>query len=321
MKIAFTLLIVLFTAGAHAELLVPKGAKGTLKVEYVFTSGGSSGSASRGDINIWSSRRTINITAQFAADAPQAFGSMHVDDPKQKAKINDMQAKATSAAKKMEPMQNDMMSMAKQCGFDPESSADMSKAEEAAFEACISKGAAAYGTNTKMTPELKSAQADIKSASNVGAPRFQLWQLTTQTGTYLVDEKSSKQVFEMTCTNTRICKRTITTKGGGPIPSPGQSIAGAFTLEVDKEGKDMVVRLPNALVPLKTETVVESTIQDDDTTRSGPGNARPLGLDAKPVVAIIKGDLPRASGTQIIPIKGEGVEGGTLTINWEFAAN
>src|SRR3954471_13491247 len=102
MKIAITLFVVLFAAGAHAELFVPKGAKGTLKVEYVFTSSGNTGNASRGAINSWSSRRTIDITAQFAADAPQPFGTLHVDDPGQKAKTADLQTKTASVAKKME---------------------------------------------------------------------------------------------------------------------------------------------------------------------------------------------------------------------------
>ena len=40
MKIATALLLVTFAASAHAEVLVPKGSKGTLTVEYVFTSSG-----------------------------------------------------------------------------------------------------------------------------------------------------------------------------------------------------------------------------------------------------------------------------------------
>jgi hypothetical protein len=54
MKTTIALLLVLCTAVAHAELLVPKGAKGQLKVEYVF------------------------LTAQYTADPPLAVGTLHM---------------------------------------------------------------------------------------------------------------------------------------------------------------------------------------------------------------------------------------------------
>ncbi len=53
MKIATTLMLVVFAASAHAQVLAPKGAKGTLKVEYVFTSSGKYIRARRKSIDNW----------------------------------------------------------------------------------------------------------------------------------------------------------------------------------------------------------------------------------------------------------------------------
>ena len=145
-------------------------------------------------------------------------------------------------------MQNDVMAMAAKCGISMDGP-NVSAAEEKAQEACMEKATAEYGNNMQMTPEIKSAGADIAAVKKMAtATRFQLWQSTSQSGTYSIDESISKQVFEATCTETQVCKRVVTTKGSGAIPPPpgGKSIAGASMLEVDSTGRDMVFNSPHA---------------------------------------------------------------------------
>jgi hypothetical protein len=155
----------------------------------------------------------------------------------------------------------------------------------------------------------------------MSSARFQLWRLVSQSGSYQIQERTEKQVFEMTCTASRVCRRVTTTEGGGEIPAPagGRSIGGASMFEVDGLNKDIVLMLPVALSPLETKTTIESTIPNDKST-GGKTFAKPIGMNAKPITVKIPGGRVSASGTQTIKIDGEGVDGGTLTINWSLAA-
>jgi hypothetical protein len=310
-------------AAAHAELLAPKGAKAQLKVEYVFTSSGNHTTGAKEQIDVWSVKRNVTMRVQYAADPPQAIAVMHQDDPKQKAEMAALQANTASAHKKLEPMGNDMMALAAKCGITMDGAA-VSAAEEKAQEACMEKATTEYGNNMQMTPDIKSAGQDIAAVQKtMSGTRFQLWQSTSLSGTYSIDENISKQVFEMTCTETKVCKREETTKGSGAIPPPpgSKSIPNASMLEVDSTGRDMMFTLPTPLVPLPINKTVTTTIMDDDAT-GGPGFARLSGLpNNKPVTVAIPADLKSLSGTQSFAIKGSQAEAGTLTVNWTFTRN
>ncbi len=308
------------TSLAHAQLLVPKGAKAQVKVEYVFTSSGKYTSPAKEVIDNWSVRRVINLTALYAAEAPQAVAVLHADDPKHKAEMAGVQARATSAQKKLEPMQNDVMAMMAKCGISMDGP-DVSAAEEKAQEACMEKAAVEYGNNLEMTPEIKSAGADIAAIQQtMSGTRFQLWQFTSQSGTYSIDETISKQVFEMTCTETKICKRVETTRGAGAIPG-GKSVAGVSMLEVDSTGRDMILTLPMPFEPLPVTRTVTTTMIDDDA-KGGPGVVPVWTMAAnKPITVAIPADLKSLSGTKSFPIAGSQAGGGTLTVNWQFTRN
>ena len=164
MKIAMALLLVMFTASTYAEVLVPKGAKGTLTVEYVFTSSGKYTTGKKEAIDTWSVKRNVTMTTQYAADPPQAFGTLHQDDGKQKADMATLQAKTMSAHKKLEPMQNDVMALAAKCGITMDG-AEVSAAEEKAQEACMEKAIAEYGNNVPMTPEIRPSPCVTQTGS------------------------------------------------------------------------------------------------------------------------------------------------------------
>lgn len=319
MKIAMALMAV-YAVSAQAEVLVPKGAKGTLTVDYVFTSSGKYTTPSKEQIDVWNVKRNVTMTTQYVADLPQAVAVLHREDPKQKAEMAGLRADTVSAHKKLEPMQNDMMAIAAACGITMDGPS-VSAAEEKAQEACVEKAVTNYGNNMQMTPEIKSAGADIAATQKtMSGTRFQLWQSTSQSGTYSIDETLSRQVFEMTCTTTRVCKRVVTNKGGGAIPAlPGGDSAGASMIEIDSTGRDMVLQLPMPVAPLPITRTVTTTLIDDDT-KGGPTVAS-LWPTSKAITVTIPADLKTVSGTQTTTIPGNQAEGGTLVVNWKFTIN
>ncbi|HUR20967.1 MAG TPA: hypothetical protein VMZ90_09190 [Vicinamibacterales bacterium] len=309
MRIATALLLVAFAASAHAEPLAPKGAKGQLKVEYVFASSGGFTAPAKDVITKWRVRRVVNITAQYTADAPGPVGTLHTGD------AGAVQARTKTAAKKMEPMAMDMYAVAAKCGVSLESGDDITKAQEA----CIEKGVSDYGNNMEKA-DIDSARADVASVNQaMKSTRYQLWQITSQSGTYQVDEEHHKQVFETTCTAAKACKRSDVRKGGGPIPAPPgvKNGAGFSLLEVDTVDNDMVIVLPMPLAPLTYTQTVTTNIPDE--TGSTQQSVAPLllGGDLQKITVSIPGGVTSA-GTKTIPVKGDGAEGGTLTVNWQF---
>ena len=181
-------------------------------------------------------------------------------------------------------------------------------------EACITKRVYAYGTSTNLKPQ----QASLNDMAKPGT-RFQLWRSTSQSGSYQVTEHSEYQVYEMTCSDTRVCKRTTDTHGGGPIPgvADGRSAAGASMFEVDGVKKDIVLMLPVPVTPLPVDTRVATTIPDDDA-KSARGFAKPILADARQIIVPLERDRIESSGTQTYRIDGEGIEGGTLTVTWSL---
>ena len=305
MKIRIALLFVLSAATAQAQLFVPIGTKGTLKVEYLYTAAGKSGTENDGNIQEWKVRRVINITANYVAEAPQVIGTLHKMDARQQAALDKQRTDVQAFAKKMEPTMNDMMAIAERCGES---------------EACIEKEISEYGN--KM--DKSQIQADKKTVADLTRPgetRYQRWRSTSMNGTYSIDETTSLQVFEMTCTRTKVCKRTVTTKGGGALPQPGNgSVEGLAMMEVDSVAKDMALMLPGTLLPLKVDTVVQTSIMDDDT-KGGPGFAKPMYKNQETLVIAIPGDSVTNSGTRTFKGTGHYAESGTLTVTWSFTRN
>lgn len=304
MKLALALVLLTMAAAAQAQLLVPKGSKATLEVQYLYTAEGNSGRGKNVDaIDEWKVRRALNLTARYVAEEPTAIGVLHQSE----AQTGALDAKAKQAqefGKKMEPTYADMMKIAERCGDD---------------EGCIEKAITDYAN--KMDVKDMQARKGEADAFKIDSPRYQLWKVTAQTGTYEIDELVTRQVFEMTCTQVKVCKRTVTRTGKGAVPAPpGRDVESASLLEIDSVGKDIAARMPMPMRELPVKTNVQSNIPDDDyqATASLPmhqfKNADTLTL------AITSGQLP-ASGSKTIRNTGKGAESGTLTVTWNFKRN
>jgi hypothetical protein len=305
MKHAIALLMMVFAASAHAQLIVPKGTKGTLKVNYQYKSDGKVVTSSKDRKSAWRALRVVDITAQYVAEAPQPFSALRKDDPKNKQDIARLQNKVESAHKTMQPTMNDMMKIVEKCNEN---------------EDCISREIAAYGNQMDLDT-IKTGKAQVAEATQVAtAARFQMWTLTSQQGTYSIDEQLTRQVYEMTCTDTQVCKRTETRQGAGSIASPAGTKPGAGVsfLEVDAINKDIMAMLPVPLTQMKYKQVVTTSIPDE-TGGTTEAVSTPWMLDAsKPNAVAIPGELKTVSGTQTYAVKGEEDAGGTITVKWTF---
>lgn len=302
MRFAFALLLLSITVSAQAQLLVPRGTKGILEVQYLYTAQGNSGRGKGVDsIDEWNVRRVLNLTAHYVAEEPGAIGALHQSGT-QTAALNKKVNQAQAFGKKMEPAVADMMKIAERCGED---------------EGCIEKAITDYGNQMDLK-EMQARKGEAAAIFNQGAARYQLWRLTAQSGTYEVDELTTRQVFEMTCTQTQVCKRTVTRRGKGPIPAPpAGSLDSASLLEIDSTNKDLAAKMPMPLRELAVETKVQSTIPDDDF-QPGPNFPMLLFKNVDTLtLAITSGQLP-ASGTHTIRNTGKGAESGTTTVKWTF---
>ncbi len=318
---AVFLLALAATTAAHAQLLLPQGTRGQLRVEYEYSNTGAYAAPSKDQKRDWKMLRRVTITAQYAAQAPQPFGPLHQGDAKQQAQLDDIKTRGDSVYQKMSPMAGDMLAITQKCEGE---AIDRKSGErsESKFEACVGRAVSSYGDKMTITSDMKSAGATGASiGKDLGGKRFQQWKLTSLAGSYRIDEIYNKQVYEMTCTEAKTCRRTDTRQGGGELPAPagGKSEAGAYWIEVDAEKKDMILTLPMPLSALEyTQTVVTSIPGDRNVSQksaSGPWMAQ---IAKEPVTVTIPADLREVKGNKEIKLAGKDEEGGLLRVSWIF---
>ncbi len=293
---------------AHADLLVAKGRKAVLSVEYIYESNGRK--QDKYDLHEWRVKRSASLTAELAAEAPSPLPAMHAMDSAQTADLQGKTARAQGAQQKMQPMMADIEKLMAQCGDD---------------DACIERGVMEYGSKMQMTPQLKSAGEDIAAASRQGASRYQMWGAAAQKGTYSIDETIHTVDADPICMELpgARCTRDETRKGAGEIPLPpgmkqgSKESAGFARLEVDATRQTMMLLLPEPMAPLPyTQTVVT----DDPEGRSGSSQQLRSLLQpgSKPFLVTLKGDLREQSGEQVFKAREDAGYGGTITARWRL---
>lgn len=311
---AMWLLLWLVAFPASADLFVAPNTKGTLEVEYTYDSSGKT--KDQYDVHDWQVKRVMKMTAQLAADAPSPMPSLQQMDAKQQAELQANHARAMAsgakAQQKMAPMMGDIQAIMAKCGED---------------EACIEKAVTSYGMSQQMTPELESAQQDIKDvaeASKPGAPRYQMWHATAQKGTYTIDEKVHVIDSDPICMEVAGAggRCTIDTTGHGagdtPVAPTPEGAAGFSAIEVDSVGKTLVIRLP---VPFGVLNYSETMTSNHPERKAGTTTKSiRFPPEIKPITASIKGNIQDQSGEQTIKLAGKAEDGGTLTVRWRFKA-
>jgi hypothetical protein len=314
------------SAAGAAEPFAPTGAKATLSVEYVYESAGKKKSEGMYDPYEWRVKRNASLTAQLAAQPATAMPTVQAIDASQMASLQGKADKAQAVTTKMAPMMADVQKVMAKCGEN---------------EACISREIEKMGSAMAGSPQMAgamSAKADIAELSKQDVLRYQAWRPTAQTGTYLIDETVHISVTDPICTSKprHRCTRDETRKGGGDIPVPAAARtkqnkgaeAGISAVELDSAKGTLTVMLPVALGPLPyTETIVtdEPEGTHDTPTPKGPQqrqmsyrvNAAGSIMD-KPITVALKGGWRSQQGEQVVRLKGNFGDEGSLTVRWRF---
>jgi hypothetical protein len=313
-------------AAQAAEPFATPGTKATLSVDYTYESSGSKKSEGMYDPYQWRVKRNASLTAELAAQRATAMPTVQVIDPAQMASLQGKVDKAQSAATKMAPMMADVQKVIAMCGEN---------------EACISREIAKMGNAMQGTPQMASAmsaKADIAELSKQDAPRYQAWRPTAQRGTYLIDEQVNISVTDPICMSKprHRCKREEVRKGGGEIPVPEGAnskrnkgaAAGISAVELDSAKNTFTVMLPIALSLLPyTETITTDEPEGTHDTPTPKGAQKKLtsyrvsarnGAMPEPITVALKGAWRSQTGEQLVKLKGNFGDEGTLTVRWRF---
>ena len=285
---------------AHAELLVSKGAKGTLSVQYEYSAVGSKNDESQPAD--WRVQRTIKLVVPMIADPPSQASSLR---PREAAHGAETDKKIQALQKTMAPTVADMMKIAERCDED---------------DACIERALQDYG-DTLDKSALEKGKAQGAELVAMSGPRYQLWKPVSQQGTYAIDETYRSQTAAPACMNKpkQRCTREETRKGGGDIPSTaGSKNASAAMFEVDSVNNEVLIKLPVPMGALTYTRQVTSNFPDEKSGTS-PATLPPMTGQQKSITVALGGDLRATSGTQSYKVEGEAGEGGMMKVTWQFA--
>lgn len=288
---------------AHAQLLVNKGAKGTLTVQYDYSAVGKK--TDKYEPKEWRVQRTMKLVVPMASDAPQPVSSLRPMDAAYAAEMDQKKAQIQEIHTTMAPTMADMMKIAERCNED---------------EACVEKAIQEYST-TMDRSKIEKGKKQVAAASTMSGPRYQLWQPVSEKGTYSVDETYRAQTSDPLCSGKpkQRCTREETRKGGGDIPAfAGAKNQSAAMLEIDGSGKEILIKLP---VPLGALTYTRQVTSDfpDEKSGTSAGTLPSMAGQQKTITVPLTGDLRAASGTQSFKVDGAEGEGGTMTVTWQFA--
>jgi hypothetical protein len=189
-------------------------------------------------------------------------------------------------------------------------------------EACITAESMKMSQGVDMnSAQMKSAKANIATATAMPGDRYQLFQPDKQTGTFKIDEKTQEAYFDAACSlkNEESCTVRSTIKGrGDQVDGSGKTSFGTAAMaEYDSKGGTLMIRMP-ALGVSRAERVVESKSPD---TKGGTSSVvRRVKVDAfdKPI-KVSCGQCKTASGRVTAQVKDEALgRPATLTVDWKF---
>ncbi|MSQ99073.1 MAG: hypothetical protein EXR85_07260 [Xanthomonadales bacterium] len=309
-----------------ADDFAPAGARATLSVDYIYESAGALSSEGMYDPYEWRVKRSAKLVAQLVAQAPTALSTTQAPDAEQTAALESLATQAQQVSTDMAPMMASVEAIMEKCGED---------------EDCITQETMKLGAAMSGTPEMDAAMqagAAAQELGKPGAPRYQAWRPTAQTGTYNIDETvhiSSTDPICMSLPGGR-CTRDEVRTGSGDIPIPPDAknnpdaAVGFSSVELDSSKNTLTVLLPIPLFPLPyTETITtdEPEGTHDTPTPVGPQqqlmslrvNAKGGATNDQALVVALEGDWHSQSGEQVVTPEGPLREAGKLTIRWNFA--
>jgi hypothetical protein len=312
-------------AANAAESFAANGAKGTLTVDYIYSSSGRQREEGGYDPYEWKVTRQLSFVVEVAAQAPTAMPTVQGMNGAQTAELKGMQANAQSAAAAYAPMMASAEKIAAKCGND---------------EACITREVQKMGMGMQGTGQGEAMKRDAKSLQGAaGSLRYQAWRPVSERGTYSIDEVVNISNADPICTARprHRCTRKEVRKGSGAVPPPPQqgkgkpAYAGMAAVEFDAGASTLTISPPAALSMLPySETITsdepEGTYDKPIAHGTHPGNmmmrvgASGSGYQPEAFTVALKGGYRDQSGEKVVNLKGRRHETGTLTVRWRFTA-
>jgi hypothetical protein len=313
------------TAGAHAaESFATPGAKGTLRVEYVYSSAGRKSEMGGYDPYEWKVERRQQFVVELAAQAPTAMPTLQGMSGAQTAELQGMQVKAQAATSQYAPMMADAEKIAAKCGND---------------EACVVREAQKMGQAMQASGQMGAMKRDAQSLQGMGGtPRYQSWRAVSERATYSIDEIVNISNADPICASKprHRCTRREMRKGSGAVPTPQATkgkaaYAGMAALEFDAGKSTLTLSPPAAVAMLPySETITSDEPEGTyDTPIAHGTHARTMmmrvgasgsGYQPEAFTVALKGGHRDQSGEKVVNLKGPLRESGTLTVRWRFTA-
>jgi hypothetical protein len=295
-------------APAFGQSFSPAAGTATLTLTFKLVGSGDEIPTSKERHVKWSVDDSYEIKATMLATKPGGFGAMHPQDATEQAREKKREAAAQTAQKDMGGMMAQAEAIMAKCGDN---------------EACITAESMKMSQGVDMnSAQMKSAKANIATATAMPGDRYQLFQPGQQTGTFKIDEKTQEAYFDAACSlkNEETCTVRSTIKGSGnQVDGGGKTSFGTGAMaEYDAKGGTLMIQMP-ALGVSRAERVVDSK------SSSGKGGTssvvRRVKVDAfdKPI-KVACGQCKTASGRVTAQVKDEALgRPATLTVDWKFS--
>lgn len=293
------------SASAQATASKEKAAS-TLTVVYEFTGSGVEKPASKEKHVNWDIKDRYELKTSMVAKKPSGFGALHKADAATQAREANRQATAESAAKDMAPLMAQAEKIMQMCGDD---------------EACMNREAMKMASMVDPS-KAASAKSKIESASVMPADRYQLFESTTATGTYNIDERSYEAYFDAACSfkNEATCAINKTVKGSGALTDGDNktTMKGMVIGELDMQAGSLIMTFPLPGAAKATKTITSASKDQKSSTEAvtyflSVPNTQDIQLTAK------CGACKTATGTFTKELDDKLLgRKGTLKVTWTF---
>jgi hypothetical protein len=300
--------------GAAAQGLALAGAKGTLRVEYLYEFSGQALGKERQDR--WRVQRSVQIEAQLVAGKPASVPTMQPLDAQQLGKIDQQRAQVDKVSKAMAPSMAGVQALMAQCGTDA---------------ACMERETAKLALAMAGQQDKAAMQGlgrETSAAMKQDAALYQVWGGASQSGRYMIDETLQSKVVDPLCHKMPglLCTHDTVRKGSGELPAAASTLA---AVEVDLRTHKLALRLP---IPAGTIPYSQTRTTDEPQPNGKPPPPRTEAAQfvlrttadgkitsEKPLVVPLAGAWRSQAGEQVVPLKGDGAEGGKLLVRWRFS--
>jgi hypothetical protein len=293
------------SASAQATASKEKAAS-TLVVVYEFTGSGVEKPSSKEKHVNWDIKDRYELKTNMSAKKPSGFGALHKADAATQARESDRQKNAESAAKDMAPMMAGAEQIMAKCGED---------------EQCLMRESMKLAQG--MDPaKAASAKSKIAAASVMPADRYQLFESSTATGTYTIDERSYEAYFDAACSfkNEATCAINKTVKGSGALTDGDgkTTMKGMVIGELDLQAGSLIMTFPLPGAAKATKTITSASKDQKSGTEAvtyflSVPNTQDIKLTANcGACKTAEGSFTKELDDKLLGRKG------TLKVSWKF---